>query len=168
MSDPTMQELIDTRLISDLKARYVRLLDQKQWSELERLFADDFAFEGIWASRGGAAFVQRLSGHLADANTVHEVHLPEIEILSPTIATGIWPFSDIIDQRRNGLGMHRRGFGHYHERYVKSARDWRFSTMSISRVRVECEISMPDGGKRSHTCFSQEELIEWLGQEGGR
>lgn len=165
--DP-VQELGDVHLIGQLKGRYVRFVDQRRWSDLERLFADDFAFEGIWASRGGAEFVQRLAGTLAEANTVHELHIPEIEIASATMATGMWPFSDIIDQRRDGIGMYRRGFGHYHERYVKANGDWRFSRMSITRVRVDCEISMPDGGKRSHTCFSQEDLIAWLAQETSR
>jgi hypothetical protein len=160
-----VEELVEERLISRLKARYVRFVDLKEWSELERLFADDFAFDGTWSSRGGALFVQRLSRHLADASTVHQVHAPEIEITSPDTATGIWPFSDIIDQRRDGLGMYRRGFGHYHETYVKANGTWRISTMRITRTRVECSVLRPGGETLRHVCLSQEELVAWLRQQ---
>src|SRR5712671_2436514 len=133
-----LQELMDTQLISRLKASYARLLDLKHWAGLERLFAEDFSFEGNWSSRGGRLFVERLSKHLAEASTVHELHAPEIEIRSTDAATAIWPFSDIIDQRRAGLGLYRRGFGHYHETYVKANGAWLISAMRITRTRVEC------------------------------
>lgn len=160
-----LQELVDARLISRLKAQYVRFLDLKDWSALERLFAGDFAFEGQWSNRGGALFVQRLSRHLADASTVHELHAPEIEIASPGTATGIWPFSDIIDQRRNDLGLYRRGSGHYHESYVNLDGVWRISAMRITRIRVECSVFLPDGETSNHTCFSQDEVVAWLREQ---
>src|ERR1700730_2571650 len=124
-----LQELVDARLISRLKDQYVRFIDLRDWSALEQLFSGDFAFEGQWSSRGGALFVQHLSRHLADASTVHELHAPEIDIASPGTATAIWPFSDIIDQRGNGVGLYRRGSGHYHESYVNADGAWRISSM---------------------------------------
>ena len=160
-----VQELVDAGLISRLKAQYVRFLDLKDWSALERLFAEDFVFEGQWSSRGGALFVQNLSRHLADASTVHELHAPEIEVASPGTATAIWPFSDIIDQRRNGIGMYRRGSGHYHESYVKAAGAWRISAMRITRMRVECSVFLPEGETLTHTCLSQDELVAWLREQ---
>ncbi len=160
-----LQELVDTGLISRLKAQYVRFLDLKDWSSLERLFAEDFAFEGQWSSRGGALFIQRLSRQLADASTVHELHATEIEVGSPDAATAIWPFSDIIDQRRNGVGKYRQGSGHYHESYVKTEGGWRISAMRITRIRVECTIFLPDGESRNRTCLSQDELVAWLREQ---
>jgi hypothetical protein len=160
-----LQELVDAQLISRLKAKYVRFLDLKDWSALEQLFAEDFAFEGQWSSRGGGLFVQRLSRHLAAASTVHELHAPEIELASLEAATAIWPFSDIIDQRQNGVGLYRRGSGHYHETYLKTDGAWRISSMRITRIRVECSLFPPDGEIRSHTCLSQDELVAWLRQQ---
>jgi SnoaL-like domain len=159
------QELVEAGLISRLKAQYVRFVDLKDWSALERLFAEGFVFEGQWSSRGGALFVERLSRHLADAGTVHELHWPEIEIASPDGATAIWPFSDIIDQRRNGAGMYRRGSGHYHESYIKAGGAWRIATMRITRIRVECTVFLPAGETRTHTCLSQDELVAWLREQ---
>lgn len=160
-----LQELVDSQLISRLKASYARLLDLKDWAGLERLFAEDFAFEGNWSSRGGSLFVERLSQHLADASTVHELHTPELEIRASDAATGIWPFSDIIDQRRAGLGLYRRGFGHYHESYVKANDAWRISAMRITRTRVECSLFLQSGETLHHVCLSQAELIAWLRQQ---
>ena len=161
----SLQELVDARLIGRLKARYVRFLDLKDWAEMERLLTEDFAFEGNWSSRGGAQFVQGLSQHLAHASTVHELHAPELEITSTDAATGTWPFSDIIDQRRDGLGMYRRGFGHYHESYVNANGAWRISAMRITRIRVECSVFLPGGKTRTHACHSQDELVAWLRQQ---
>src|SRR6266851_9505390 len=160
-----LQELVDAGLISRLKAQYVRFLDLKDWSSLERLFAEDFVFEGQWSSRGRAFFIHRLSHQLADASTVHELHAPEIEVASPDAGTAIWPFSDIIDQRRNGVGMYRRGSGHYHESYVKADGAWRISAMRITRIRVECSVFLPDGKTRNRTCLSQDELVDWLREQ---
>jgi hypothetical protein len=101
------------------------------------------------------------------ANTVHELHAPEIEIRAPDVATAIWPFSDIIDQRQIGLGMYRRGFGHYHESYVKANGTWLISAMRITRVRVECSVFLSDSEILSHTCLSQDELVAWLEQPQG-
>jgi hypothetical protein len=156
--------MMDTQLISRLKASYARLLDFKDWAGLERLFAEDFAFEGNWSSRGGSLFVERISKHLADASAVHELHTPEIEITSPDAATGIWPFSDIIDQRRASLGLYRRGFGHYHESYVKANGAWLISAMRITRSRVECSVFL-HGETLRHVCLSQEDLVAWLREQ---
>jgi len=153
------------QLISRLKATYVRLVDEKAWSALEGLFADDFAFNGIWSTRDGHAFVERTSGSLANASTVHQLAVAELEVTSPIAATGVWPFADIIDQRRDGVGDYRRGFGHYHETYVKADGSWKIATMRITRVRVECRVFLPGGEVRHRTCLSQDELVAWLDRE---
>ena len=160
-----LQEVMDVQLISRLKARYVRLIDEKRWTELELLFTDDFAFEGTWSSRGGAAFAERLGRHLADVRTTHELHTPEIEVRSADAAAAIWPFTDILDQRREGVGLYRSGLGHYHETYRRVHGEWRIASMRITRVRVDCTVFLPDGGTREHTCYSQEELVSWLKRE---
>jgi hypothetical protein len=162
--DAQLQRLTDMQLISRLKAMYVRLVDEKAWPTLEDLFAAGFAFNGIWSTRGGHAFVERTSRSLVDASTVHQLGVAELEVTSPVAAAAIWPFADIIDQRHDGLGAYRRGFGHYHETYVKADGSWKIATMRITRVRVECSVFLP-GEVRHHTCRSQDELVAWLERE---
>jgi hypothetical protein len=161
-----VEELMDIQLISRLKARYVRLVDEKHWSELEGLFASGFIFEGVMSATGGEGFVEQLRQRLADASTTHALHVPEIEMRSPDTAAAIWPFSDVIDQRRSGEGLYRRGTGHYHETYRKENGQWLISTMRITRVRVECSAFLADVEARRHVCLSQQELIAWLEQQG--
>ena len=165
---PGIQELTDVQLIIHLKARYVRFVDTKQWAALEQLLVDDFAFDGTRSSHSASAFVHLVTEQLAEANTVHQLHVPEIYVQSPSIASAVWPFADVIDQRRNGLGLVRHGFGHYHENYVKGEGQWRISTMQITRVRVECDTYLPDRASSSHVCFSQEELLAWLAEQQGK
>jgi hypothetical protein len=167
-----MLEGIDVRInalqasseITRLKARYVRLVDTKRWDELEQLFARDFKFEGNWTSTGGAVFIDGLRGYLATAISAHELHTGEIEVVSETEARAIWPFSDFIDRRdQNGHGVHRRGFGHYHEEYRReSGGEWRFAAMRLTRIRVDCAVTPVEGKPVLHTCFSQDELVSWL------
>ena len=157
-----LQRLMDNHLISRLKATYVRLVDEKSWSSLERLLADDFAFNG---THDGHEFVDLTRRSLADASTVHQLGVGELEVESPTTATGVWPFADIIDQRRDGLGAYRRGFGHYHETYVKASSGWRIAAMRIIRLRVECTVIVSGGEVRNRTCLSQEEVVAWLDQQ---
>jgi hypothetical protein len=164
-SDHELQRLTDIHLISRLKAAYARLVDEKAWSGLEELFAGDFEFDGIWSSRGGHAFVERMSRSLVDASTAHQLGIPEIDVTSNASAQAVWPFADIIDQRSDGLGMYRRGFGHYRETYIKADGSWKIATMRITRVRVECSVFLPGGEVRHRTCLSQEELVAWLDRE---
>src|SRR5579872_4932101 len=154
--------LTDVQLIHRLKAAYLRLVDEKAWSRLDELFTDDFVFSGIWSSRGGHEFVQRTSRSLAEAITIHRLGDPRIDLTSPAAAAGVWPFDDVIDERKQGLGLYRRGSGHYHERYVKADGTWKISAMRITRERVECTVFLAGGETRRQICTSQEELLAWL------
>lgn len=165
MIDPAVQHLNDVYLITRLKTKYVRLVDEKEWSQLEGLFTGDFAFDGVETTTGAREFVRLLRLRLADASTTHALHMPEIEIWSPDRALGIWPFSDVIDQRRDGVGVYRRGFGHYHEVYRKVNDQWLIATMRITRVRVECAFFTRDSGVRRQVCLSQTEVVSWLAQQ---
>ena len=165
MIESAIQQLKDVQLITRLKARYVRLVDEKEWSQLGDLFTGDFAFDGVETTTGAGEFVGLLRLRLADTSTSHALHVPEIEIWSPDRASGIWPFSDVIDQRRDGVGVYRRGFGHYHEVYRKVNDQWLIATMRITRVRVECAFFPGDGGVRRQVCLSQEEVASWLAQQ---
>ncbi|WP_018503951.1 nuclear transport factor 2 family protein [Parafrankia discariae] len=128
----------DVEAIKQLKARYFRLLDTKDWAGLRGLFTDDLVVDttgsGGGVVAGADAFVGFVSSHLAEAVTVHHGHTPEITLTSPSEATGIWAMEDRI-WFANGTAV--TGFGHYHETYVKIDDAWRISSSTLTRLRVE-------------------------------
>ncbi len=60
----------------------------------------------------------------------------EIELLSPTTATGIWAVEDIVTFSNPADSEVARvhGFGYYHERYAKKDGEWRISGYPLHRA----------------------------------
>jgi acetyl esterase/lipase len=121
--------------IQQLKARYFRLMDTKQWDALRAVFARDARLvdeESKTSWRGRDAIASGIARVLARARTVHQGHMPEIELLSDTEARGVWAMNDWVDTPEFTLD----GWGHYHERYVFEEGAWRIADERISRLRV--------------------------------
>jgi hypothetical protein len=130
--------------IHRLKARYFRYMDTKQWSLWRDLFTDDLVFymeDAIVPTTtepivsGGDEFVEYVSGVLATAVTTHHGHMPEIELTGDRTATGVWAMYDWVDDEPNGFAL--KGYGHYHEQYVKSDGKWRIAELRLTRLRVD-------------------------------
>jgi hypothetical protein len=126
--------------IKQLKARYFRLMDTKQWAAYRQLFTDDMVFyfesEDAPAATSGDEFVAHVRSRLATAISVHQGHTPEIELTSADSARGIWAMSDWVDDP----DQHRafQGSGHYHEEYRRGGDgEWRISRLRLSRLRVD-------------------------------
>ena len=126
--------------IKQLKARYFRLMDTKQWAAYRQLFTDDmvFYFESARApaATSGDEFVAHVRGRLATAVSVHQGHMPEIELTSADSARGVWAMFDWVDDP----GQHRafQGYGHYHEEYRRGDDgQWRISQLRLTRLRVD-------------------------------
>ncbi|MDY6999369.1 MAG: nuclear transport factor 2 family protein [Actinomycetota bacterium] len=136
MDDVTV--LLEMEAIKQLKARYCRLLDTKQWDAWRELFADDFvsdtAQSGGTVIAGADAFVAFVRKNLGTQPTVHQVHAPEIEITAPDAATGVWALNDVV---RLAPGVNLNGFGHYHETYTKVDGQWRIETSTLTRLRED-------------------------------
>jgi hypothetical protein len=66
--------------------------------------------------------------------------MPEIDVTSPTTATGVWAMEDML---RWPTGMELHGFGHYHETYEKVEGRWRIKRSELTRLRMD--ITQPDG-----------------------
>ncbi|HKY89851.1 MAG TPA: nuclear transport factor 2 family protein [Nevskiaceae bacterium] len=137
-----LERLADIEALKQLKARYCRLLDAKDWTAWRALFTDDFVSDttasGGRRVEGGDAFVDFVRAMLGAPQrvTVHQVHAPEIEILSPTTARGIWALEDVV---RLVTGLTMRGYGHYHETYAKRDGAWRFQASTLTRLRADLE-----------------------------
>jgi len=128
----------DVEAIKQLKARYFRLMDIKDWEGMRQVFADDVYIDttdsGGRVVQGADDFMEGLKSILADVVTVHHGHMPEIELTSDTTATGIWALQDLL---RGPDGRELNGFGHYHETYEKIDGQWRIKTMTLTRLRTD-------------------------------
>ncbi len=137
--------LEDIEAIHQLKARYFRHLDTKNWSAWREVFTDDVEFyndptplpTGTTPIRqGGDEFVGYVSQALANCVTVHQGHMPEIEILDEHQARGIWAMFDYV--KDNDQDEARIGYGHYHEEYRKGPDgQWRIARTRLTRLHVE-------------------------------
>jgi hypothetical protein len=128
----------DIDAIKQLKARYFRLMDTKDWDGMRQVFADDVCIDttdsGGRVVQGADDFMAGLREILADVVTVHHGHMPEIELTSATTATGIWAMEDWL---RWGDDRDMHGAGHYHEEYEKVDGHWRITKMTLTRLRVD-------------------------------
>ncbi len=84
----------DIELIKQVKARYCRLMDTKDWDGYRQVFCDDVTMDTTESGGnvviGADAFLAFLVETLTGVTTVHQCHTPEIELTSATTATGIW------------------------------------------------------------------------------
>jgi len=141
-----IEELLAIEAIKRLKARYFRLLDTKcfdQWGELftaECTLLVDVGI-GTWGGdvapappmEGREVIVSQARDALRDVLTVHHGHMPEITILGPDSAEGIWALADIVESAQSS----RNGAGHYHEQYKRVDGEWLISRLHLTRLRRE-------------------------------
>ncbi|WP_156690466.1 nuclear transport factor 2 family protein [Mycobacterium sp. Marseille-P9652] len=132
--------LLEIESIKRLKARYCRHLDTKDWAAWRALFADDMVSDTTAA--GGklivgadefVAFTRRALGRPSQ-RTAHQVHAPEIELVSATEARGVWALQDVV---RFGPGITLVGYGHYHETYEKIDGRWFIKSSKLTRLRED-------------------------------
>ena len=138
MSD--LERLVELQAIYDLKGRRDHAVDQKDWDLYAELHSDDYVAMSIGSEPivGGRAAADRLTVQMAGVTTVHHCHTPVIEFQDRNNATGVWAMEDNLFWTRNGEKQWLRGFGFYHETYVKGADgQWRFSYRKLVRTHAE-------------------------------
>jgi hypothetical protein len=121
-----LQKLVAIEQIKQLKARYFRCMDQKDWDEFEKVFAPDVVFDlreaifardqrtkeilksgsilirqeqikdSEWLQRGASNVRRWEETILTGVVTAHQGHMPEIEITSPTTAHGYWHLEHLL------------------------------------------------------------------------
>ena len=141
--ETTLDQLVAREAIRELKARYCYHLDYQEWDALADLYARDATMDVDQAVstrgraadprpqvRGRAAIRADVSAVLAQAETVHQVHSPIIEILSPNRAKAVWAMEDIVRMP----GLYLEGRGHYRETYVVEEGAWRIASLHLTRT----------------------------------
>ena len=135
----------DIEAIRRLKARYFRTMDTKDWDGMRQVFTEDVVIDTSEAGgaimSGASEFMAFLLERLDGAVTVHQGHMPEIEVTSETTATGIWALNDIVIWPN---GMRLEGYGHYHETYEKVDGEWRIKSSKLTRLHVD--LAVPEEG----------------------
>jgi hypothetical protein len=140
-----LEKLLALEEIKQLRAKYWRCLDTKDWEGWGSVFTEDCYFEhDAGVSTGGgdpkthprivgrANMVKAVSELLHQAVTVHQGHFPEIQFTSDTEGWGIWPMEDIVEFEDSWL----RGHGHYRDTYRKVDGKWLISSFHLTRLRM--------------------------------
>lgn len=143
----------DIESIKQLKARYFRFMDGKDWAGYRSLFTEDVVFDvrggmeatpanpeyadpPLHGADAAVAFIQAGLGHRISA---HQGFLPEITITGPDSATGIWAMTDVLRAGEGDPFRTVRGYGHYHEDYRKVGGEWKIARLRLTRLLVDIE-----------------------------
>jgi hypothetical protein len=128
----------DRIAICELKARYCRFLDTKQWDSWTALFTGDFVLDTSEAGgpppiTGREEAIGMVRQTIETARTAHQVHTPEITIDGDT-ATGIWAMQDRVVFEG---GPAITGYGHYTETYAKRDGSWQIASSKLTRLQID-------------------------------
>jgi hypothetical protein len=147
------ERLLAIEQIKALKARYFNALDAKDWDAFGDVFAEDAYMDlardvavvvGPAPARAASAarppgisgreqIVARVSSSVNDVPTVHQGHMPIIEVTGDDTATGVWQLADLLDFP--GVTLHGRGL--YHETYRCEDGVWRIASLALRYLRHE-------------------------------
>ena len=135
----------DLEAIRQLKARYFRLMDTQQFDDWHTCFTADIRarYEGVPRANaelpvdveieGRDALIEGIRTLMTGAKSMHQGFMPEITLTSATTAEAIWSMFDYVRLPT----CHFKGWGHYHETYVKEGDDWKIKTILLTRLHTE-------------------------------
>lgn len=128
----------DRDAIVQLKARYFRLMDTKDWDGLRNVFTEDVVIDTTEDSgtviNGVDDYMPFLISQIGNVTTVHHGHMPEINFVDDEHATGTWAMEDELWWPEGSPIQYLHGYGHYHETYVRTADGWKISSMRLTRL----------------------------------
>jgi uncharacterized protein (TIGR02246 family) len=141
-TDDQLAQLLDIEAIKQLKARYFRTLDTKDWDGFGLVFTPDAVMEIPEADatvHGRDEIVAGVSTSLVGTQTVHHGHMPEIELTGPDSARGTWAMADYVEWPPSDTGdrVGLRGYGHYVEEYARTADGWQIAHLRLERLRID-------------------------------
>jgi ketosteroid isomerase-like protein len=139
----TMERRDAQDAISELMARYVRSLEQRDWDLWADCFTEDATAQFMPAPgeneaerhRGRAALRGWVEGALRDAYVVIRVSMPSFEFTDDTHARADWAQVERLAFTEGKL-REATYYGYYHDSYERGADgEWRISEVRMSRIR---------------------------------
>jgi SnoaL-like domain len=140
-----LEQLQAIEEIKQVKARYFRCMDTKDWSGFEAVFAADATVDytppggkpSDWSVSGKSDIVAFVRKIVEPAITVHHGHMPEVEVTSASNARAIFAMEDLIWWPEGSRRRTLHGWGHYHETFEKIDGKWLIKTLRLTRLRVD-------------------------------
>jgi hypothetical protein len=142
MIDPAT--IADYLAICEVKARYCRTLDTKDWAGYADVFTEGLILDtrpaGGIITHGRDEALRMVRASVETATTSHHVHSPEISIDGDS-AQVVWAMQDRVvwgEDRKARMGnAGHTGFGHYHETYVRQDGRWRIAEQRLTRLHMD-------------------------------
>jgi hypothetical protein len=136
----TPDDLVEIELIKRLKYRYLRCLDQKLWDVMESCFTPGATARyggGLYEFDGRDAIMEFLRTSMGATTMLssHRCHHPEIDLVGPDAATGVWALEDVVIL--TDLGINVQGAAFYTDRYVKDGDTWLIDHTGYQRTYEE-------------------------------
>jgi hypothetical protein len=133
-----VQSLVAVEEIKKLKYRYFRCFDMADLRGISELFHPDVTLDvngGVYRFRleGRDKFLEMVrDGAHAEMIMQHNGHHPEIDLVSPIEARGVWYLQDAVWEFRRKL--HITGAAIYRDRYLKVDGTWLIKDVGFERI----------------------------------
>jgi hypothetical protein len=161
-----LEQHVALEAIRQLKARYFYCIDTQDWAGYEQVFTPDAVMDAReavtaahpangtstvfgkpeliagwggedWLMKGAKTIVAGASAFLQEMSTVHHGYLPQIGLTGDDSATGIWAMDDLLRFPKGSPICEIRGFGHYHETYLRRDGHRLIATTRLTRLRLD-------------------------------
>ncbi len=139
--------------IRNLKARYFRLMDMRDFDAMAQVFCRDVVFDareasgylpvgGSWqgmeggVTHGRDTIMAAIRRVLGEVTTAHHGHCHEVTVESPTEARGVIAMQDCA-RTLDRATLLWQGMGHYFERYRVEDGEWRIAETRLVRLFLD-------------------------------
>ena len=151
-----IDKLLSLEEIRLLKYKYFRGIDTKDYDLLVSIYHPDievdFRDAAVDTTTGKTYFESDITGGvlrgretaarsavevMSITKSAHHGHNPEIEFTSDDTATGLWAMMDLVRYNGGVPAKELKGYGYYHETYVRVDGAWKIKSIKLTRTFVD-------------------------------
>lgn len=139
----TPEDLVEIEAIKQVKYRYLRAVDTRDWDLLATTLTEDATCaysSGKLSYDGRPAIIKFLSESMPEKDmlTSHKVHHPEIELTGPDTADARWGLEDVVIMVSAKLNL--RGAAYYEDKMRKVDGEWKIAHTGYRRLYEEMSL----------------------------